>query len=326
MRTFITDSLTLKSAHYPQRKSMRAKVARIPLSIAAILAVAGTAFGQTSDKTIPQNLHLLVGKRVVVGRMILCVPNTYSPNLSYAGKTATVMAFKENTTLTTLPPSVLNRLSQNIRANLEDIEKGGILSFQFQDGTSLDTCSNQGVSALTPNLELAAGETITYPEAQTNTNETISRPIPSISSVTQQCPIDVIGVSSGVSVLHFLLDTLTTSEFQQQLDETLHDGHQKHYLDMRMRNDSDKLVAAFEMTAVYANKMGDESGSSTFVSQNSGPLKPGSEYTASAMDRSEWTQNGSGEVKLFISRVRFTDNTYWQDDGSHSCARSTRSN
>ena len=43
---------------------------------------------------IPENLALLRGKKVMVGRIALCVPNSFQPNLAYAGKIATVVGFK----------------------------------------------------------------------------------------------------------------------------------------------------------------------------------------------------------------------------------------
>jgi len=123
---------------------------------------------------------------------------------------------------------------------------------------------------------------------------------------------------------HALAEGLTTSEFQRQLDQTAHGGHSKHYLDMRMRNNSSKPIAAIESVVVYANKMGDETMRDTLVSQNTKPIKPGEEHKSYAMDRAERTQNGTGDVILYISRVRFEDNTFWQDNGSHSCSLSNK--
>src|SRR5579863_7650116 len=92
-------------------------------------------------------------------------------------------------------------------------------------------------------------------------------------------------------------------------------------LDVAVRNSSDKPIVAFEFAAVYSDKMGDETTSATYISQNEHAIQPGDISKASAMDRNEWSQNGAGQVTLYISRVRFNDKTMWQDDRTHSCSR-----
>lgn len=57
-------------------------------------------------------------------------------------------------------------------------------------------------------------------------------------------------VSSGVSVGHALLDALTTSELQRRVDQIIHDGQSKHYVDVQVRNAGEKPVVAFEFSAV----------------------------------------------------------------------------
>jgi hypothetical protein len=116
---------------------------------------------------------------------------------------------------------------------------------------------------------------------------------------------------------------LTTSELQRQLDETLHEGEAKHFLDMRLRNSSPKPIAAVESVAVYSDRMGDESTRITLLSQNTKPIRPGKEISGSYMDRNERTLNGQGQVSLYVQRVRFQDQTMWQDNGSHSCSLSS---
>jgi len=121
-----------------------------------------------------------------------------------------------------------------------------------------------------------------------------------------------------------LVDTLTTSELQRQIDQANHGGMDKHYLDIQVRNDSGRGVEAFEFAAVYANKMGDESTSATFVSQNNKPIRTGATYKTSAMDRELVLENGNGDVTLFVARVRFEDGSIWEDNGSRSCRLKAR--
>jgi hypothetical protein len=290
---------------------------------------------------IPDNLNLLVGKKVVIGRMPLCVPKTYNTNLTYSGKTATVVSFKPGNT-PKISPSAMNRMAPNMREQLLDLQKGGILLFRFEDGSQLDTCATMGQKTLSENLELAPGETIAAAAAQPASAAspssqgvtTASAPGLSTTSLTsaattpttpQECPVVVTKVTSGDGGFgHALAEGLTTSEFQRQLDQTAHGGHSKHYLDMRMRNNSSKPIAAIESVVVYTDKMGDETTRDTLVSQNTKPIKPGEEHKSYSMDRSERVQNGTGNVTLYISRVRFEDNTFWQDNGTHSCSLSNK--
>ena len=42
------------------------------------------------------------------------------------------------------------------------------------------------------------------------------------------------------------------------------------------------------------------------------------------MDTSESWRNGKGEVNVYVNRVRFEDDSFWQDNGSHSCALTSK--
>jgi hypothetical protein len=43
------------------------------------------------------------------------------------------------------------------------------------------------------------------------------------------------------------------------------------------------------------------------------------------MDRAERLQTGTGDVTVYISRIRFGDDTIWEDDGTHSCFKTVAS-
>jgi hypothetical protein len=90
-----------------------------------------------------------------------------------------------------------------------------------------------------------------------------------------------------------------------------------------MRNGSDKPIRAIEAFAVYANSMGDEGERTSVLTQNNKAIKPGEEYRCYAVDTSVRSANGIGDVRVFITRVRFEDNTFWQDNGSQSCSLTT---
>jgi len=279
-----------------------------------------TAQGPTdSAPGIPNDLSLLTGKKVIVGRIPLCVPNTYSANMTYGGKLATVVSFAPNAMLARNAAN-LSRLPPNMRTTMNDARQGGRLTFRFEDGTILDTCGDLMLSQLAPNMQLAPGETIALPEMPSGALAAAGPATP-----PQQCPLTVMGLSSGLSFGHALVDALTNSELQRRFDSAQDGGAGKNYLDVRLRNDGQKSIKGFEYTAVYRNNMGDETTSPTYLSQNTQSIKPGASFKAYTMDSFERSQNGVGDVKVYISRIHFDDDTMWEDNGSHSCFKTVAS-
>src|SRR4051794_25269126 len=178
------------------------------LSLLAALLCA-VCFGQEQQtqpsQPIPDDLNLLVGKKVVVGRLPLCVPKTFTSNLAYSGKTATVASVKPNTTRK-FPPNVLSRMTPEMREMMQDTQKGATILLKFEDGTELDTCAPIGPKRLAENLELAAGETIALPATSqvvggapsagspVNASTPASVPVP---TTPQECPVVVTKLTSG---------------------------------------------------------------------------------------------------------------------------------
>jgi hypothetical protein len=272
-----------------------------------------SSFTQQTSQTI-QDPAQLVGKEVTVQRMPLCQMGTFTADLAHAGKQATVISAKPARSHP-MPQNVLNRMTPAMREMMEDQQKAATLVLQFEDGAKLDTCAPFGPKKLGEYLELIPGQTL-EPVASVNSIPTASL----VSTAPQECPVTVTKVTSGDGGFgHALADNLTTSEFERQLDRTAHGGKEKHYLDMRVQNNSQKTIRAIESVVAYSNVMGDESLHDTLLSQNKKPIKPGDEYKSYFMDRSLQSANGRGDVTVYDSRVRFDDNTYWQDNGSHSC-------
>jgi hypothetical protein len=125
--------------------------------LATILLVAGASFG--GDQQPIQDLSQLVGKQVIVQRVPLCQPATYTAVLSYAGKKAKVISLKPSK-ITPLSQGVMNRLPPQARAMMEDAQKAATILVQFEDGTQLDTCAPVGPSRLSDYFELAPGQTM----------------------------------------------------------------------------------------------------------------------------------------------------------------------
>jgi hypothetical protein len=172
-----------------------------------------------------------------------------------------------------------------------------------------------GPSKLADYLELVPGQTLTQVPQMTP-----MQPVSPAAVFPQECPVAVVKVTSSQGGFgHSLSDTLTTSEYERQTDTVIHEGQERHYLDMRMLNKSAKPIRAIESVVVYSNVMGAESTHETLVSQNQKPIKPGQEYKSYFMDRSLQSANGLGDVTVYVEKIRFSDDTFWQDNGSHSC-------
>ena len=300
------------------------------LSVAAQNSIAQTPVDTSvsggASVSIPDDLNLLVGKQVVVGRMALCVPKTYNVNLSYSGKTAKVVSFTRNASLDGIKGN-LRSLPPSTQAMMTDLMKGGLVQFEFGDGTRLDNCGSIGWATIAAALELAPGELISLPAK----DQSVAALTPGLAGalpptgavIPQKCPVSVAGLSSGVSLTHMFVEALTTSEFERQVDETIHNGQTKHYLDVRVHNDSERPVAAYEFGTIYMNRMGDPSATAAYISQNSHPIKPGGDDKTSTMDRDLSAQSGTGQVRVYITRIKFDDGSTWQGDGTRSCTRTT---
>jgi hypothetical protein len=244
-----------------------------------LLVLPSISFGQ--DQPTIQDPSQLVGKEVNVQRMPLCQPGTYTADLAHAGKRAIVVSVKPNTAMPALSSRVMSRLPPETRAMLEDQQKAATLLFQFEDGTKLDSCAPVGPSKLADYLELVPGQTLTQVPQMTP-----MQPVSPAAVFPQECPVAVVKVTSSQGGFgHSLSDTLTTSEYERQTDKVIHEGQERHYLDMRMLNKSAKPIRAIESVVVYSNVMGAESTHEPLVSQNQKPIKPGQEYKSYFMDR-----------------------------------------
>jgi hypothetical protein len=111
-----------------------------------------------------QVLNSLVGTLVTVQRMPLCRPGTYSVVLSYAGKQAKVVSTKPSK-IAPVSQAVMESLTPQARAMIEDGRNAASVLVQFDDGTQLDTCVPILPSKLSDYFELASGQTL-QPVAQ----------------------------------------------------------------------------------------------------------------------------------------------------------------
>jgi hypothetical protein len=115
-----------------------------------------TAPEATPQAVAPQAIDLtqLAGKRVKVLRIPLCQPGTYTVDLTYAGKQATVLSANKQTMATPVSSNILDRMPPAARATLEDLYASVTLLLQFDDGTKLDTCAPIGPRKIGDSVEL----------------------------------------------------------------------------------------------------------------------------------------------------------------------------
>src|SRR6266480_689109 len=138
---------------------------RVTFTVFLLLALAAIASGQQV-----QDASQLIGKKIVVQRMPLCEPGTYSTVIAYAGKT-TVVLFGKPSKMFSFPmsQSVLEKMKPEVRAMVQDQQKAATVLVQFEDGKKLDTCAPIGPARISEYFELAEGETIAPPPVQPNT-------------------------------------------------------------------------------------------------------------------------------------------------------------
>jgi hypothetical protein len=243
------------------------------------------------------------------------VPGTYQaiPN-TYAGQEATIIEVKPSAMMAALPTlkaaTVVIQFADGTKA-----DTGGLPVMPTTFAMYLELIPAPTAVATTPNPIIAAAPIVTSPA---------TRSIP-LSVPNQECPVIVTkATSTNGGFSHALLEALTKSEFQRAVEKVNNGFNEPHFLDIRMRNKSNKNIRAIEAYAVYANVMGDEGETRIITSQNDKIIKPGGEHIGYSYDTTTRQENGKGDVTVYVNRIRYDDNTFWQDNGSHSCSLTTR--
>ena len=88
-----------------------------------------------------------------------------------------------------------------------------------------------------------------------------------------------------------------------------------HPLEIRYANRSDKPVAAIRFGVGYLNSMHELSYVGTVDTKDSHLLKPGKSYGVVSSE----IFGTEKKPMAWVEKVRFSDDTYWSDDGSRSC-------
>jgi hypothetical protein len=111
-----------------------------------VVMIAIACVGQ--EESSIQDFNVLVGKQVIVQRIPLCQPGTYTTVLTYSGKQATVVSLKPFKLPYPISQAVLDKMQPAARAMIQDQMKAATLLLQFDDGTKLDTCAPIGQASL----------------------------------------------------------------------------------------------------------------------------------------------------------------------------------
>jgi hypothetical protein len=153
-----------------------------------VVIIAIACFGQ--EQSSIQDFNVLVGKQVIVQRIPLCQPGTYTTVLTYSGKQATVVSLKPFKLLYPISQAVLDRMQPSARAMIQDQMKAATLLLQFDDGTKLDTCAPIGPSKFSDSFELAPGQTLPPSSPSVATAPTPSpTPTPTPNVVATASPV-----------------------------------------------------------------------------------------------------------------------------------------
>jgi hypothetical protein len=267
---------------------------------AVILFCQILAFGQ-ADQQIT-DLKLLMGKSVVAQRIPLFQPGTFNNiPLSYAGQHAIVIGVKLAAGIP-ISKSLIARMKPDQRATLLDMQNRATITVQFEDGTKADTGGGILPSQLGNYFELAPGQALETIKSTAVDKGTVA------NAGVQTCPVRILKVSSSGGSFGLTL--------MRSLENKPMNGH---YLETQWLNESGKEIKAIESGTEYIDVMGDRSVGSLLVSQNSKPIKPGETHRGYSEDVIDRLVNGKGEVTVWVSRIRFIDDTFWSDNGSHSC-------
>jgi hypothetical protein len=267
------------------------------LAVAALILFVATGFGQTTI----QDLSSLVGKQVVVQRTGLCQPGTYNAVLTYAGKTATVLAVTPKH-MPQMPQSAMNRIPQGqMRELLEG--KGAIILLKFEDGTELDSCAAITPSTMSDFIALVTGQTLEPAPRPTTSNAPPIQP--------QECPVSITNLTSGNSFKASMLVSMESQGNSRSIG--------KSFLTVKYQNDSNKEVTGIRFRVSYFNSVQEVQHVSDVITPTGAKLKPKKSFSVVQPD---WVFVGTEKMKLsgWVDKVVFVDGTSWSDNGSKVCA------
>ncbi len=295
--------------------------------IIGVLTVVFAGCGHAQTQTI--DMKAMVGKKAIAQRMPFYQPGTYIPiSNAYAGQTVTIIDVKPSAMFASMPKLTAKQMASlppEQRENIENVRNACTVVVQFSDGTKADTGAMPVMpTTLASYLEVIQDQPTGIASSASNTTP-IQASSALVVTTNKDCPVVVTkATSTNGGFGHALADAMTKSEFERAVEKAGAGGNDPHYLDVRMRNGSAKAIRAIEAFVIYADAMGDPGPQTTLLTQNDKNIKPGGEYRGYSVDTSQRSTNGIGDVTVFVSRIRYEDNTFWQDDGSHSCALTTR--
>lgn len=283
---------------------------------ALLLVVLVAALAQA--QTPVTDMKTLVGRRAVVQRMPFYQPGTYQQiPQTYAGQTATIIEVKPSTMfamMPTLTASQMASLPPQSQQAIENTKTASTIVIQFADGTKADTGAMPVMASNLPSyLEVIGDPVASSPAAVASvaaiaTNPRAS-PVQGQASTKQTCPIQLTKVKyagMGVSILAGMAQDLTGIRADMPIAQ------------VQYTNQSDIEVAGIRFNIQYFDAVDSPIYDQSIVVQKK--LKPGKSFGALAQ---AWLGTPNTRLLAYVERVKFKDNTIWNDDGSHSCAVET---
>lgn len=258
----------------------------------------------TSKAQTVQDLGSLVGKEVVVQRTGLCQPGTYNAVLTYAGKTATVLAVTPKH-MPQLSQSIINRMPQGQGRELLE-GKGAIILLKFEDGTELDSCAAITPSTMSNFIALVPGQTPEPTPAPTPTTSTTQ---------PQECPVSIVSLTSGDSFKASMVMSLESNGKDRSIGKSV--------LMVKYQNDSNKEVTGIRFRVSYYNSVQEVQHVSDLTTPTGAKLKPKKSFSTFQPD---WISVGTEKMHLagWVDKVAFADGTTWSDDGTHACKATSK--
>ena len=123
------------------------------------------------------------------------------------------------------------------------------------------------------------------------------------------------------AALAFVLTGVSAfSQSECPIEITDADGSIANIVVAVFRNNSNKQVQAVKFTAQFFNAVDEPSGMEALTINPMKPFKPGMSLDVLGKV-ALFSRDPHSRFVLWIDRIKFTDETYWNDNGSHQCKR-----
>jgi len=189
-------------------------------------------------------------------------------------------------------------MAPDARALVEDQARAATLLIEFADGTKLDTCAPYGPKKISEYLTLAPGEALTPPPSES----------PVAPQTSQLCPV----------VITKLTEAPVGSLNKTTLAAAIVGNRDVGHVGINYQNQSDREVLTVRFGLGYVNTM-HELDHIEFADTREHKVKPGKSFGL-ITSTGNWSLGDPTKHVAWVEKILFVDGTYWNDNGSRSCA------